>query len=759
MINEFAEPSGRTSNTVALHNDLVVIGGGLAGVCAAVSAARSGVKVLLVQDRPVLGGNASSEVRLWTLGATSHMGNNNRWSREGGIIGELLVENMYRNKEGNTLIFDTILLEKVVEEENITLLLNTAVFQTHKSSATRISSVEAFCSQNSTHYSLSASHFCDASGDGIVAFQAGAAFRMGAESKHEFGELVAPEVENQELLGHSIYFYSKDTGKPVKFVPPSYASMDRMTEDRIKRIRRDDAGPKLWWLEYGGNCNTINESEDIKWQLWKVVYGIWDYIKNSGKFENVEDMTLEWVGTVPGKRESRRFIGHSFMTQQDVVEQRSCDDAISFGGWAIDHHPGDGVYSDKAPCTQYHSKGIYPIPLGSFISRDIENLFYAGRTISASHIAFGSTRVMATCAHGGQAVGAAAAYCIENQISPAQALQIKHIENIRHNLNETAHFVPFHPLDSSKNLATNATIVASSELVLGVIPNDDIWKSLDVSAAQLLPLKMDTKYAFTIWANVSKDTELTVQLRRSEKTQNFTPEIVLEEHKIALNQGLQELVIPFKNTLNEDQYAALCFMRNDHVELACSNARISGIVSVFNGKNKAVSNNGKQIVESDKGIDEFEFWIPERRPKGHNFAMKINPPIKDFNSQNIVNGYSRPFIQPNAWVAELDSDQAYIDIKWDTKQTVDEIILHFDVDYDHAMESSLYGHPEDRVPFCISDFQIEDHEHNLIAQVSNNYQGVVRHSFEESIKTSFLRIRFTKPNQFAPVAVFEIIVK
>ena len=124
--------------TESLSTDLVVIGGGLAGTCCAITAARAGIKVVLIQDRPVLGGNASSEVRLWILGATSHMGNNNRWAREGGVIDEILVENLYRNPEGNPLILDTIMLEKVVEEPNITLRLNTAVFEVTKREPTAL---------------------------------------------------------------------------------------------------------------------------------------------------------------------------------------------------------------------------------------------------------------------------------------------------------------------------------------------------------------------------------------------------------------------------------------------------------------------------------------------------------------------------------------------------------------------------------------------------------------------------------------------
>ena len=163
----------------------------------------------------MLGGNSSSEVRLWVLGATAHMHNNNRWAREGGVLDELLVENMYRNPDGNPLIYDTILLEKAVEEPNITLLLNTAVMHVDKSDADTIERVIAFCSQNSTQYELSAPLFCDATGDGLVAFMAGAAFRMGAESEQEFGEKFAPSEDYGYLLGHSIYFYTKDVGKPV----------------------------------------------------------------------------------------------------------------------------------------------------------------------------------------------------------------------------------------------------------------------------------------------------------------------------------------------------------------------------------------------------------------------------------------------------------------------------------------------------------------------------------------------------------------
>ena len=147
---------------------------------------------------------------------------------------------------------------------------------------------------------------------------------------------------------------------------------------------------------------------------------MWNYIKNSGAFPDAETLTLEWVGTIPGKRESRRFEGDVILKQQDLIEQRGWDDAVSAGGWAMDLHPADGVYSPLSLCTQWHSKGVYQIPYRSMYSRNIGNLFLTGRIISVSHVAFGSTRVMATCAHNGQAVGMAAALCHRQGFCPAK---------------------------------------------------------------------------------------------------------------------------------------------------------------------------------------------------------------------------------------------------------------------------------------------------------------------------------------------------
>ena len=439
--------TNRKNKRETLDYDLVVVGGGITGVTCAITAAREGIKVALIQDRPVLGGNASSEVRIWMLGATSHMANNNRWSREGGLVDELMTENLYRNKEGNPVFLDALLIDKVCAERNIDLFLNTSVSAVTKNNDRMIASVDAFNSQNSTEYRFSAPLFADCSGDGIVGYLSGASFRIGAEDKDEFGEqFIADKEAYGEVLGHTIFFYTKQTDNPVEYHAPDFAIKN--IEHKIIRINNSEYfnveqhGCKYWWIEYGGRLDTVYDTEKIKYELWRVVYGIWDYIKNSGKYPQTSNQTLEWVGIIPGKRESRRFCGYYTLTQNDIILQNTHYDAVAFGGWSIDLHPADGVYSSLRACNQWHSKGIYQIPYRCYLSKDIDNLLIGGRIISVSHVANGSTRVMCTCAYGGEVIGLSAAMCTKNNVLPAAFMDKEKIKQLQRSLIERGTIYP-----------------------------------------------------------------------------------------------------------------------------------------------------------------------------------------------------------------------------------------------------------------------------------------------------------------------------
>lgn len=761
MISEPYSPRTRKTKTVKLQADLVVVGGGLSGVCASITAARSGLRVVLIQDRPVLGGNASSEVRLWSLGATSHMGNNNRWSREGGLINEILLDNLKRNKEGNPLLFDTVLLEKVYEEENITLLLNTAVYEVEKGEDDHVKNVSAFCSQNSTTYIASAPLFCDASGDGIVAFMAGASFRMGAETREEFDEGFAPNIDDYgNLLGHSLYFYTKDAGKPIAYTPPSFALKNAEELPRIKNFQLGDHGCKLWWVEYGGRLDTVHQSEDIKFELWKVVYGIWDYVKNSGKFPEAENLTLEWVGTIPGKRESRRFEGDFMLTQKDIVEQRDYYDAVSFGGWAMDLHPADGIYSEHNSCTQWHGKGVYSIPYRCYYSKNIKNLFLAGRIISASHVAFGSSRVMLTCAHGAQAVGEAAVLCRQEGLLPRDVASPKHIAKLQLALNRNGQSIPRLAWKDPDDLAKKARVEASSALRFRGFSEGGDWKPLRFGLAQMLPLKAGETYGYEMEVDAFEETTLELQLKSSSAPTHFTPDVVIEKTEIELQKGRQKIAFATSGTQEHDSYSFFCLMKNEKVKVRLSDERITGLMTVENKINKAVSNYGRQDPPADINIDSFEFWTPERRPKGKNIALRLSRPLPIFEPDNIKNGEVRPTPNgnTNAWVAEMGDQKPTLSLKWEGKVNLKTIRLFFDCDYDHALETTLMGHPEEVIPFVVADYRIKDGSGTVLKQIKGNYQAINTIDLDRAVSTDELIFEFEKKEEHIPVSVFKIAV-
>lgn len=754
LINERTRK--RSNSHVEQSFDLIVIGGGLSGICCAIAAARKCIRVALIQDRPVLGGNASSEIRVWALGATSHMGNNNRWAREGGLIDEIMVENMYRNKEGNPILFDALLLDKVLSEPNISLYLNTTVQDVEKSDDGTISAVIAFNAQNSTSYHLSANLFCDASGDGIVGYLSGASFRFGAEDAEEFNEGFSPSDEYGKLLGHTLFLYPKMTDKPVKYTAPDFALSDMSVIPKLHQITPRQSGCNYWWFEYGGNMDTISDSEDIKMELCKVVYGAWNHIKNSGLYPEAENMTLEWVGTIPGKRESRRFEGLYMMSQHDVVNQTVFSDSIAYGGWAIDLHPADGVYSELSSCSQYHSKGIYGIPYRSYVSKDLRNLYFVGRLISVSHVAFGSTRVMITSAMGGQAIGTAAAMCVHDQCCPADLLEHSKLKELQQQLNMDGQSIPHIPICQEDNLAKSAVVTASSSMSLVEFEKNGEWQILEFSRGMLLPLQKDITYTFEVDALGLEKTVLSIDLMVSEKPYNYTPDVLVEHLVRPVYQGEQRIVLNFSKPIKEDQYAFLIFRRNEKVKLALSEQRITGILSVANKFNFAVNNHGCQIPPKGSGFDKFEFFTPDRRPQGKNFAITIHPALTCYGPDSLTNGFVRPYLQPNAWSADWNEQEATISWWWGERQQIKSIRLYFDNDADHPMETIQWNHPESRMPFCVREFAWYDEKGECISSEIDNHKTIYTHYFDEPLFTSELKLVLKQNLKEIPISLFEV---
>ncbi len=746
----------RELNIESISVDLVVVGGGLSGTCAAIAAARNGLKVTLVQDRPVLGGNASSEVRLWILGATSHGGNNNRWAREGGIINELLLENQFRNPGGNPVIFDTILQDWVSREENLTVLVNTSVFHA-ETNDNNIRTINAFNSQNSTMYHISGKFFADSSGDGVLAHLSGAAYRMGSEDTVEFDEPMAPGDDYGKLLGHSLYFYSKDVGKPVEYVAPEIALKDIPTLiPRYKNFNASEQGCSLWWIEWGGRLDTIHESEEIKTELQKVVYGVWNYIKNSGNFPEATNLALEWVGTIPGKRESRRAEGDYMLRQKDIVEQIEHIDNICHGGWSIDLHPADGVYGSEGGCNQYHAKGVFGIPYRCMYSRNIDNLFINGRLLSASHVAFGSTRVMATCSTVGQAIGTAASLCIEEGVKPRDLLQAERLNSLKCKLSEAGHYVPKYDSLSASNLATSAWLSVSSELLLQSLPHNGGWKKLSQSYAQLLPISPNQKNMLTVPVNVLDSTELKVEIRKAEKEQNHTPEMLVEQYSFPITKEDKEIVIPLQQG-ESGQYLFVCFMENTKVEVGLSNTLLTGLLSVKQGGLEKVSTTSRQEAPVGFGVDSFDFWVPERRPEGQNIAFESTQPLYEYSKKNLLMGALRPTSLPNAWAADFSDPKPTLFLEWPEGIRAQQLTIYLDCDYDHPLESVQYHHDDRVMPHLVHACKVVCNN-LVIKSVLDNHQGLINVSLPDDELIKKLAIQLTN-TQGHPVAVLGIRVQ
>jgi len=444
---------------VDLACDVFIAGGGMAGVCAALAAARNGAKVVLTQDRSRLGGNSSSEVKMHIVGADCH-GSRAGW-REGGIIEELRLEDAVNNPHRSFELWDLLLYDKLKSEPNITLLLDSVLFAA-KTRRHLIREVLVRCDKSEHLYRIRSKMFLDCTGDCRLALEAGAELRRGREARSEFGESRAQEKADLKTLGSSILFTARNYGRPIPFTPPKWAR--KITKDRLRFRPISSWEYGYWWIEWGGDRDTIRDNERIRFELLSIVLGVWDYIKNSGERPSSANWGMDWVGMIPGKRGSRRMVGDHILRQQDLeAGGRSFDDAVAIGGWPMDDHPPGGFdLPDERPFTPAWVADPYNIPLRCLYSKNIRNLMMAGRNISASHVAFTSTRVMATCSALGQAAGAAAALCARNSILPQQLYTDKtRLAQLQQNLLRDDQTIIGVPNRDPNDVARSATVSAS----------------------------------------------------------------------------------------------------------------------------------------------------------------------------------------------------------------------------------------------------------------------------------------------------------
>lgn len=559
--------------------DVVVVGGGMTGLCAALASAREGVRTALVQDRSVLGGNASSEIRMHICGADANQFKQN--AAETGIIHEIMLENKARNDYYNYSIWDSTLLQIVYRQENLTLFLNTSM-NSVELEGDSIGRILCYQGTTETNLRIAGKVFIDCTGNGTLGYFAGADYRTGSEGKAEFQEPDAPDQPNNNRMGNTLLFKAVNRGHPVPFRTPDWVR--HFSEDDLKLRGHGNHRPMLlfaadaacpasdkgegtaeekkafdcygldygyWWIELPGKGpDIIDEYETIRDELVRCVYGVWDHLKNSGD-HGAEDYDLEWVGMLPGIRESRRLMGCYILTENDVLSNRIFPDAVAYGGWPVDNHTAGGLDDkDQMPSTVRHFPGLYTIPYRCYCNSRIPNLMQAGRILSASKLAMASSRVMGTCSVGGQAAGTAAAMCVQYGCQPQE--MGGRMEELQQRLLRNDCYLPGFTNQDSADLARRARAEASSQKpghpaanVLNGISRDtegaiNCWESEGLAPeGEVLALHLEqpaniAQVRVTFDSNLNRSIKITLSAKRMAQQQVGPPAELVRDYELRL---------------------------------------------------------------------------------------------------------------------------------------------------------------------------------------------------------------------------------
>lgn len=751
--------------------DVLVGGGGLAGVCAAIAAIRqlkilkkARPRVALINDRPVLGGVSSSEIRVPPIGA-----GRNPWGFETGIISELLYEERARNHNrwemgtANSL-WDIILWEAVKKEEGLELFLNTSIRSVESSEAEgkkNIDKIFAVQLGNETDYEFSATQFIDCTGDSTIAFEAGANMITGREPKEKYGESLANDIGDEACMGSSLLFQAKDMGKPCPFKAPDYAAKYH-TENSLYFRPHQNFRNGYYWIEVGFPYKTIQQNEDIRDELLRHVMGVWDHLKNHCNLfgKQVENWALDWVGMVPGKRGSRRIEGDRVLIENDLRSARLFKDRVGFGGHFFDLHTIGGILAADKPGNpvdinpdlwdQCRLKP-YPIPLSCLYSKNISNLLMAGRNISTSHVANGSTRVMLTNALLGQAVGTTAAFGVSKKISPSDCAN-QFIDDIQQSLLRQSCFLHGITNTDKNDLALKSIVESSSESVLNLDPIEYESKNpqafrhkLENALGTVIPVSTNQINSIGLWIESEDKQEHTVEvaiysLEHIWDIQNTTKLICTAKAIVpAGNKKPIQLVVNQKVEQNKFYFITLkpvkgelfWRFRRDHP---------TGVFSVWKSATSGF----------------WKYYRHERVEGFETFCLNISPEQKPFSANQILSGETRPYQFTNIWASDPKQvGNPWLKLKWKTPLEFNRIEITFDTDLSFTNETM----PEFTISKkCVKDYEIRVFTSGIwqtIKKVKDNYQ---RQNILELPLTvaSEVEIKILSTNGDASARIYEV---
>lgn len=754
--------------TIEHTYDFVVVGGGLAGICAAVTASRKGVKTALVHDRPVLGGNASTEIRVPPVGATQC---NFAYSRETGIIEELFLNNLHRNPTWSPEGWNLELESLVRNEPNLDLFLNCAVAHVETLASgtassvpgcTNVASVRAYCAMAETWYVFHAPYFADCSGDGVVGAGAGAIYRYGVEARSEFNERMCPEQAVQETMGMSLQLRARDTGRPVPFFKPPWVKLELNADDfgpyrPVSEQFFPDTGG-FWWLEWGGEHDTIHDTLKIKNEVQSITLAVWDYLKNRSPIaDKLATYELDWMGAVPGKRESRRFEGDHILTMGDIDGQVHFKDAVAFGGWGFDHHPPGGFHDKVNPSTHEYLSGPHNIPLRSLYSRNISNLFFAGRNISASHYALSSTRVMLTCAQLGEAVGVAAAHALLVGSEIRTLTGDEYIKGIQHALQLNDHHINAFAVSLPNDIASLADVSASS--VFSGHDTIDTWGTEQLNGARMQMLTIITDHVayLQIRLDAIEQTQLVYRFCQGPSNASTYPDKELVSGKVEIAPGIDQWVsLPISCDIDQPGWHFLIIEKNSSIRLHVTEAPPGQLRyyprpedpirpnpfskwtlrTLTIGQNKAADADGAKVMaptwnDHALAFREMSCFL------GFSFSCQIFPVQPIYEPYMVINEHSRPTNMPNLWVSsrtKFDHPE-WVELIWKYSYDVSAVQILFDSSLQFHFGQSWQGYQTNAIPTIIKKYKLiatfSDGTEKCIAEVGHNYQRNCIHHIEE----------------------------
>jgi hypothetical protein len=510
----------------------------------------------------------------------------------------------------------------------------------------------------------------------------------------------------------------------------------------------------FWWLEWGGALDTVHDTTKIKEEVQRITLAVWDYLKNRSPLaQRLATYELDWMGAVPGKRESRRFLGDHILTMNEIDAQAHFEDAVAYGGWGFDHHPPGGFHDKENPSTHQYLRGPHNVPLRSLYSRDIPNLFFAGRNISATHYALSSTRVMLTCAQLGEAAGMAAAHAVKARRDPRDLANGEAIRAIQQDLLRADHHIHALHLPLENDIAPSARVTASS--VFSESDPVESWGTDRLRDRRMLTLSIVTEHleSIALLVDAERDTELAYAFHQGPENESTWPEDKLTEKTVAIPAGKSQWVqLPIGTAIARPGWHFLILHANPDVSVHMTETPpgkrwsyprpvdpirpnpFTGWTSrsLVIGMKRAIEADGASVITPD--------WNDHARSHTASsgflhfaYACRTTPEQRLFKPENITNGHSRPTHQPNLWVSRATdfSCPEWLEFTWESPRDVSEIQILFDSSLHFHFWQSWQGYGTNAIPTLVRDYRIiathADGSTAVVTEVTGNFQRNRRH--------------------------------